>query len=79
MTDALFIWEVNWIKNNTYRYQSIMHANAVIENIRKEVGLSTEQTQDIVLQLIRERKEQALEREKNKYCFCPHCGHKLPE
>ena len=50
-----------------------------IENIRKEVGLSTEQTQDIVLQLIRERKEQALEREKNKYCFCPHCGHKLPE
>lgn len=50
-----------------------------IENIRKEVGLSTEQTQDIVLQLIRERKEDALEREKNKYCFCPHCGHKLPE
>ncbi len=50
-----------------------------IENIRKDVGLSTEQTQDIVLQLIRERKEKQLEREKNKYCFCPHCGHKLPE
>ncbi|AXY56953.1 ion transporter [Acinetobacter chinensis] len=50
-----------------------------IENIRKDVGLSKEQTQDIVLQLIRERKEKQLEREKNKYCFCPHCGHKLPE
>jgi voltage-gated potassium channel len=50
-----------------------------IENIRKDVGLSIEQTQDIVLQLIRERKEKQLEREKNKYCFCPHCGHKLPE
>lgn len=50
-----------------------------IDNIRREVGLSTEQTQDIVLQLIRERREAALERERNKYCFCPHCGHKLPE
>lgn len=50
-----------------------------IESIRKEVGLSTEQTQDIILQLIRERREEELESEKNKYCFCPHCGHKLPE
>ena len=50
-----------------------------IETIRREVGLSTEQTRDIVLQLIRERKEEELEHEKNKYCFCPHCGHKLPD
>lgn len=50
-----------------------------IDHLRKEVGLSLEQTKDIVLQLIRERKAQELEREKNKYCFCPHCGHKLPE
>ena len=50
-----------------------------IENLRKEVGLTVEQTQDILLQLIRERKEEELEQERNKYCFCPHCGHKLPD
>ncbi|WP_296282216.1 ion transporter [uncultured Acinetobacter sp.] len=50
-----------------------------IETIRREVGLSTEQTSDIVLQLIRERKEEELAHEKNKYCYCPHCGHKLPD
>lgn len=50
-----------------------------IENLRKEMGLSSEQTQDILLQLIHERKEEELEQEKNKYFFCPHCGHKLPD
>ena len=50
-----------------------------IDTLRKEVGLTTEQTQDILLQLIRERKEQKLEQEKNQYCFCPHCGNKLPD
>ena len=50
-----------------------------IEHLRKEVGLSSEQTQDILLQLIHERKEEELEQEKNKYFFCPHCGHKLPD
>jgi voltage-gated potassium channel len=50
-----------------------------IENLRKEVGLSSEQTQDILLQLIHERKEEEIEQEKNKYFFCPHCGHKLPD
>ena len=50
-----------------------------IDTLRKEVGLTTEQTQDILLQLIRERKEQELEQEKNQYCFCPHCGNKLPD
>ena len=50
-----------------------------IENLRKDVGLTVEQTQDILLQLIRERKEEELEQERNKYCFCPHCGHKLPD
>ena len=50
-----------------------------IDDLRKQVGLTTEQTQDIILQLIREQKEADLEKEKNKYCFCPHCGHKLPE
>ena len=50
-----------------------------IDTLRKEVGLTTEQTQDILLQLIRERKDQELEQEKNQYCFCPHCGNKLPD
>lgn len=50
-----------------------------IDNLRKEVGLSSEQTQDILLQLIHERKEEEIEQEKNKYFFCPHCGHKLPD
>ena len=57
----------------------IIHDEEKIDQIRREIGLSTDQTRDIVLQLIRERKEQELEEEKNKYCFCPHCGHKLPE
>ncbi|MBJ9955056.1 MULTISPECIES: ion transporter [unclassified Acinetobacter] len=57
----------------------IIHDEEKIDNIRREVGLSTDQTRDIVLQLIRERKEDEEEKEKNKYCFCPHCGHKLPE
>lgn len=50
-----------------------------IEHLRKEVGLSNEQTQDIIVQLIREGQEAERVREKNQYCFCPHCGHKLPE
>lgn len=50
-----------------------------IDTLRKEVGLTTEQTQDILLQLIREHKDQELEQEKNQYCFCPHCGNKLPD
>ncbi len=31
-----------------------------IEDLRKQVGLTTEQTQDILLQLIRERREEEL-------------------
>ncbi|MCJ8513052.1 potassium channel family protein [Acinetobacter lwoffii] len=50
-----------------------------IEILRKEVGLSKEQMQDILLELIHERKKEQLEQEKNKYFFCPHCGHKLPD
>ena len=50
-----------------------------IETLRKDIGLTVEQTQDILLQLIREGKEEELEQERNKYCFCPHCGHKLPD
>lgn len=57
----------------------------MIEELRREVGLTPEQTQDIILQLIREQKEQ--ERTANRtaekvatsegHCFCPHCGNKL--
>ena len=50
-----------------------------IEEIRKEVGLTSEQTQDIILQLIREQKEESLRQERDQYAYCPHCGKKLPE
>lgn len=50
-----------------------------IDQIRKDVGLSIDQTKEIVLQLINERKEKELEQEKNKFCFCPNCGYKLPD
>lgn len=50
-----------------------------IDQIRKDVGLSVDQTKEIVLQLINERKEKELEQEKNKFCFCPNCGYKLPD
>jgi voltage-gated potassium channel len=50
-----------------------------IEEIRKEVGLTSEQTQDIILQLIREQKEESLKQERDQYAYCPHCGKKLPE
>ena len=50
-----------------------------IEEVRKEVGLTKEQTQDIILQLIREQKEESLRQEREQYAYCPHCGKKLPE
>ncbi|WP_445115894.1 ion transporter [Acinetobacter sp. WZC-1] len=50
-----------------------------IEELRKEVGLTSEQTHDILLQLIREQKEYELEQQQHKYCYCPHCGKKLPD
>ena len=50
-----------------------------IEEIRKEVGLTTEQTNDIILQLIREQREESLKQERDQYAYCPHCGKKLPE
>lgn len=50
-----------------------------IEEIRKEVGLTSEQTQDIILQLIREQKEESMKQERDQYAYCPHCGKKLPE
>lgn len=57
----------------------------MIEEIRREVGLTPEQTQDIILQLIREQREQdrtanrTAEKVANNegHCFCPHCGNKL--
>ena len=50
-----------------------------IEDLRKQVGLTTEQTQDILLQLIRERREEELRLEQEPYKYCPHCGEKLSE
>lgn len=50
-----------------------------IEELRKHVGLTVEQTHDILLQLLREQKEQELKEEREQYCYCPHCGKKLPD
>lgn len=50
-----------------------------IEDIRKQVGLTLEQTEDIINKLIREQKEQALLNKRQQYCYCPHCGHQLPK
>ena len=50
-----------------------------IEMMRKEIGLTSEQTRDILLQLIREQREESLKQEREKYAYCPHCGEKLPD
>ena len=50
-----------------------------IEIIRKEVGLTSHQTRDIVFQLLREQREEALKQEREQYAYCPHCGKKLPD
>ena len=50
-----------------------------IEDIRKDVGLTVEQTRDMILQLLREQREEALKQEREQYAYCPHCGKNLPE
>lgn len=50
-----------------------------IEALRKEVGLNKEQTRDVLMELIHEHQQEEIEQQKNKYFFCPHCGHKLPD
>ena len=57
----------------------LLHDPVQIEAIRLQVGLSQEQTQDIVRQLIQEQKEQALAEKRYQFCYCPHCGKRLPE
>ena len=52
---------------------------AQIEDIRKQVGLTPEQAQDIVQKLLQEQKELALAEQRHRFCFCPHCGKRLPE
>lgn len=47
-----------------------------IEALRRQVGLTPEQTQDIILQLIREKQEQV---QQHQFCYCPHCGHRLAD
>lgn len=57
----------------------LLHDPVQIEAIRQQVGLSQEQTQSIVLQLIQAQKEQALAEKRYQFCYCPHCGKRLPE
>ena len=57
----------------------LLKDQAKIEEIRLQVGLTPEQTHDIVLKLIREQQEKALADKHYQYCFCPHCGNRLPQ
>ena len=74
-------------KEIALKFKELLHTQKInllndkekIEEIRKQVGLTPEQTQDIVLQLIREQQEHELAEKRYQYCFCPHCGKRLPE
>lgn len=55
----------------------LVHNQIKIEQMRKELRLSKEQAQDIVLQVLREQSLDRREKELNKKCFCPYCGEKL--
>ena len=69
------------------KFQELLHSHEIdllsdsaqIEEIRLQVGLTSEQTQDIVLKLIREQQETALAEKRYRFCYCPHCGNRLPE
>ena len=50
-----------------------------IEAIRKEVGLTPDQTRDIIFQLLREQREEALKQEREQYAYCPQSRKKLPD
>jgi len=50
-----------------------------IEKIRKRIGLSKEQTNEVIMQLIREKDLEEQEQQKKAFKYCPHCGEKLPE
>ena len=47
----------------------------IIENLRRELGLTREQTQLVIDQII---KEQELQNKHVILNYCPHCGHSLP-
>ena len=74
-------------KEVALKFKELLHTQKInlledkdkIEDIRKQVGLTPEQTQDIVLGLIREQQEHALAEKRYQFCFCPHCGKRLPE
>lgn len=55
----------------------LVHNQKRIEKIRKELGISKEQAQDIVLQVLREQSLEQREEKINKKNFCPHCGERL--
>ncbi|AOA58507.1 ion transporter [Acinetobacter larvae] len=54
----------------------LIHDHQTIEQIRHQVGLTEEQTEQIIINLIREQKQKA---ERKSCCYCPHCGHQLPQ
>lgn len=56
----------------------LVQNQAMIDKIRRELGLDREQAQDIVLQVLREQELERREKEVSKAKnFCPHCGEAL--
>lgn len=47
------------------------------EHLRKQIGLSKEQAQDIILQVLREQSLEKREQQLKDYRYCPHCGESL--
>jgi voltage-gated potassium channel len=74
-------------QNLELKFRELLHSSEIdlfndqekIESMRKEVGLTSEQTRNIIFQLLREQREEALKQEREQYAYCPHCGKKLPD
>lgn len=53
----------------------VIHEKITIENMRREIGLSVEQTQAVIDQILKEQDLQ--QQHQQSLNFCPHCGHAL--
>ena len=57
----------------------IRHDEIEIERIRQKVGLPKEQAHNLIIQIMREKVLEEKEVEREKKCYCPHCGGKLTD
>lgn len=55
----------------------LVQNQAMIDKLRRELGLDKEEAQAIVLQVLREQALEQREKEVRKKNFCPHCGEGL--